>query len=82
MKCGYRIVLQRVVQTIERYGMFCPRQRAGVAVSGGADSVCLLEVLRELAPRWQLSDTSGPINARLAGSMRTRRGADRLIQKE
>jgi tRNA(Ile)-lysidine synthase len=55
MKCGYRIVLQRVAQTIERYGMFRPRQRAGVAVSGGADSVCLLEVLRELASRWQLS---------------------------
>ena len=55
MKCGYRIVLQRVVQTIERYGMFRPRQKAGVAVSGGADSVCLLEVLRELGRRWQLS---------------------------
>jgi tRNA(Ile)-lysidine synthase len=54
MKCGYRIVLQRVVQTVERYGMFHPHQRAGVAVSGGADSVCLLEVLRELAPRWDL----------------------------
>jgi len=54
MKCGCRIVLERVVQTIERYGMFRPRQRAGVAVSGGADSECLLEVLRELAPRWEL----------------------------
>jgi len=48
-------VLERVAQTIERYGMFRPHQRAGVAVSGGADSVCLLEVLRELAARWQLS---------------------------
>jgi len=47
-------VLQRVAQTIERYGMFQPHQRAGVAVSGGVDSVCLLEVLRELAPRWNL----------------------------
>ncbi len=54
MKCGFRIVLQRVAQTIERYGMFRPHQRAGVAVSGGADSVCLLEVLRELAARWNL----------------------------
>lgn len=34
--------------------MFEPGQRVGVAVSGGADSVCLLEVLRQLAPRWDL----------------------------
>jgi len=29
-------------------------QRIGVAVSGGADSVCLLLALAELAPRWNL----------------------------
>ncbi|MGO9228936.1 MAG: tRNA lysidine(34) synthetase TilS [Bryobacteraceae bacterium] len=47
-------MLQRVALTIERHGMFRPHQRVGVAVSGGADSVCLLEVLRELAARWDL----------------------------
>lgn len=44
----------RVVETIARYGMLSPDQRLGVAVSGGADSVCLLHVLHALAPRWNL----------------------------
>jgi tRNA(Ile)-lysidine synthase len=47
-------VLQRVALTIERHGMFRLHQRVGVAISGGADSVCLLEVLLELAARWDL----------------------------
>lgn len=44
----------QVVETIERFRMFQTGQRVGVAVSGGADSVCLLHVLFELAPRWNL----------------------------
>jgi len=47
-------MLEQIVKTITRYSMFQPDQRVGVAVSGGADSVCLLHVLRELAPRWSL----------------------------
>jgi len=47
-------MIERVAQTILRYGMFQPGQRVGVAVSGGADSVCLLHVLIELAARWEL----------------------------
>jgi len=47
-------VLNRIAATIERYAMFHPGQGAGVAVSGGADSVCLLYALVELAPRWNL----------------------------
>jgi tRNA(Ile)-lysidine synthase len=43
--------LERVWQTILRHRMLDRGQCIGVAVSGGADSVCLLHVLRELAPR-------------------------------
>jgi tRNA(Ile)-lysidine synthase len=43
-----------VAETIRRYRMFEPGQRVGVAVSGGADSVCLLHLLLELAPDLRL----------------------------
>ena len=43
-----------VADTIRRYRMFEPGQHVGVAVSGGADSVCLLHVLLDLAPQWDL----------------------------
>jgi len=41
-------VKRLAVRTIERYRMLENVSLAGVAVSGGADSVCLLLVLREL----------------------------------
>lgn len=47
-------MIERVAAAIERYAMFRPGDRVGVGVSGGADSVCLLYLLRELAPRWAL----------------------------
>ena len=47
-------MIEQVAKTITRYSMFQEGQRVGVAVSGGADSVCLLHVLRDLAPRWDL----------------------------
>jgi tRNA(Ile)-lysidine synthase len=47
-------MIEQVAKTITRYSMFQPGQRVGVAISGGADSVCLLYVLRELAPHWNL----------------------------
>lgn len=40
-------MLDRVLKTISRYSMLAPGDRVLVAVSGGADSVCLLHALRE-----------------------------------
>jgi tRNA(Ile)-lysidine synthase len=50
-------LLNRIAETISRHRMLAPGQRVGVAVSGGADSVCLLFALVELAPvrDWKLS---------------------------
>jgi tRNA(Ile)-lysidine synthase len=47
-------LLEKVASSIARHRMWEAGQKAGVAVSGGADSVCLLHVLHELAPRWNL----------------------------
>jgi tRNA(Ile)-lysidine synthase len=44
-------VLDSVRKTISRYNMVPPESRVIVAVSGGADSVCLLHVLREMGIR-------------------------------
>src|SRR6516165_11630394 len=48
--------------------MFEAGQKVGVAVSGGADSVCLLHALRELAPRWDLRLHVLHVNHRLRGA--------------
>src|SRR6202140_3280894 len=48
--------------------MFQTGQQVGVAVSGGADSVCLLHVLRELAHRWNLRLSVLHLNHRLRGT--------------
>ncbi|MBI3471730.1 MAG: tRNA lysidine(34) synthetase TilS, partial [Candidatus Solibacter usitatus] len=60
-------MLDRVAKTIARHRMFGPGDRAGVAVSGGADSVCLLDVLHELGPRWNLHLTVLHLNHNLRG---------------
>ncbi|WP_051184439.1 tRNA lysidine(34) synthetase TilS [Desulfatiglans anilini] len=44
-----RLFLKKIEKTILRFGMIEPGERILVAVSGGADSVCLLHVLHSLA---------------------------------
>jgi len=61
-------VLDRIRRTIARYRMFENGQSVAVAVSGGADSVCLLHVLRELAPSWDLHLQVIHVNHRLRGA--------------
>ena len=56
-----------VLGTIARHGMFAPGMRVGIAVSGGADSMCLLHLLHELAPHWNLHLSVVHINHRLRG---------------
>jgi tRNA(Ile)-lysidine synthase len=60
-------MVARVAETVERYRMFAGGQRVGVAVSGGADSVCLLHVLIELGPRWELRLSIVHVDHRLRG---------------
>lgn len=48
------MLVDRVMEIVRRYAMVQAGARVGVAVSGGADSVCLLHVLFEIAPRWPL----------------------------
>jgi tRNA(Ile)-lysidine synthase len=61
-------VLERVAKFITRYSMFRSGERVGVAVSGGADSVCLLYALVELAPRWNLRLSVLHLNHGLRGA--------------
>lgn len=56
-----------MAEFITRYNMFQTSARVAVAVSGGADSVCLLHVLMALAPRWNLRLSVLHLNHKLRG---------------
>ena len=61
-------MLERVRKTIIRYNMLPRGSRVAVAVSGGPDSVCLLHVLLELAPAFDVSLCVAHLNHQLRGA--------------
>lgn len=61
-------MLERVRKTIIRYNMLPRGSRVAVAVSGGPDSVCLLNLLVELAPDFDASLSVAHLNHRLRGA--------------
>ncbi len=72
-------LLDQVNQRIRARRLFGPGQRILVAVSGGVDSMVLLRVLHELAPRhgWQL--TAAHLNHQLRG--RSSAADERLVRR-
>jgi len=61
-------VLERVRKTIIRYNMLPRGSRVAVGVSGGPDSVCLLQVLVKLAPAFEVTLSVAHLNHRLRGA--------------
>ncbi|MFH1970352.1 MAG: tRNA lysidine(34) synthetase TilS [Verrucomicrobiota bacterium] len=59
--------LHSVIQTIRRHNLLARGQHILVGVSGGADSVALLAVLRRLAPAWKLRLTVAHLNHGIRG---------------
>ena len=60
-------MLNKVLATINRYSMLRDVQEVAVALSGGADSVCLLYVLLELRQKFGYSLSAIHINHQLRG---------------
>ncbi|MBU1734842.1 MAG: tRNA(Ile)-lysidine synthetase, partial [Verrucomicrobia bacterium] len=62
------MLLHDVIQTIRRHNLLTRGQHILVGVSGGADSVALLAVLRRLAPAWKLRLTVAHLNHGIRGA--------------
>ncbi|MFM2061383.1 MAG: tRNA lysidine(34) synthetase TilS [Cyanobacteriota bacterium] len=45
----------QIHRTIRARGLFAPKQKLLVAVSGGQDSLCLIKLLLDLQPKWEWS---------------------------
>ena len=60
-------MLNKVISAIEKYDMLKYTEKVTVALSGGADSVCLLYVLSELAEKYKITLSAIHINHMLRG---------------
>ncbi len=60
-------MLNKVISAIEKYDMLKFTEKVTVALSGGADSVCLLYVLSELAEKYKITLSAIHINHMLRG---------------
>jgi len=65
---GQASLTERVFRFAGSRAMFSPGDRVGVAVSGGADSVCLLHLLLALRERWQLELSVIHVDHQLRGA--------------
>ncbi len=60
-------MLNKVIKAIEKYELFKYQNSVAVALSGGADSVCLLYVLKDLKDKYNLTLSAIHINHQLRG---------------
>lgn len=72
-------MLHKVRQTIQRFGMLNPGDHVIVAVSGGADSVALLQALTLLSPEYKLNVTVAHLNHGLRGDESD--GEEKLVRR-
>jgi len=63
----FSMLLPTVIRTIRRHNLLTRGQHILVGVSGGADSVALLAVLRRLAPAWKFRLTVAHLNHGIRG---------------
>jgi tRNA(Ile)-lysidine synthase len=61
------MILNKVIETVKKYKMINPGEHIVVGVSGGADSVVLLNVLNELKYKWNLTLTVAHLDHMIRG---------------
>lgn len=61
-------MIEKVISTIEKYNMISPGDTVTVGLSGGADSVCLLEVLASMRGKFGFNLKAAHINHSIRGA--------------